>query len=118
MCGIAGWLRLRAGPIGDSRLNEPPVRVIEEVMDRQHHRGPDARGLWISPNQNAVFGHNRLSIVELTDAGAQPMVDNDSDWAITYNGELYNHKNLRQTLESSIRFVSKEIATLRFSSTV
>jgi asparagine synthase (glutamine-hydrolysing) len=75
-------------------------------MDRQHHRGPDARGLWISPNQNAVFGHNRLSIVELTDAGAQPMVDNDSDWAITYNGELYNHKNLRQALESKhqVRF--------------
>jgi asparagine synthase (glutamine-hydrolysing) len=106
MCGIAGWLKLRAGPIDDSSSNEPPVRVIERIMDRQHHRGPDARGLWVSPNQNAVFGHNRLSIVELTDAGAQPMVDNDSDWAITYNGELYNHKKLRQALESKhqIRF--------------
>jgi asparagine synthase (glutamine-hydrolysing) len=48
-----------------------------------------------------VFGHNRLAIVELSEAGAQPMVDNDFTWAITYNGELYNSKELRQVLQES-----------------
>ncbi len=106
MCGIAGWLNLQADPIVNVASRHPPVAVIERVLDHQHHRGPDARGLWVSPNQNVVFGHNRLAIVELTDAGAQPMVDNENDWVITYNGELYNYKKLRQDLEGKhqVRF--------------
>jgi asparagine synthase (glutamine-hydrolysing) len=100
MCGIAGWMKLRTGLTDGFGVKDRAVGVIERVVDRQSHRGPDARGLWVSPNHNLVFGHNRLSIVDLTNTGAQPMVDNESDWVITYNGELYNHKKLRQVLES------------------
>jgi asparagine synthase (glutamine-hydrolysing) len=103
MCGIAGWMKLHTGVTNVLGAKDRAVRVIERVIDRQRHRGPDGRGLWVSPNRNAVFGHNRLSIVELTNAGAQPMTDNESDWVITYNGELYNYKKLRQTLESKNR---------------
>jgi asparagine synthase (glutamine-hydrolysing) len=100
MCGIAGWFNTTPRLRGDASAKDVAVGVIERVLDRQHHRGPDARGLWVSPNHNAVLGHNRLAIVELSEAGAQPMVDSDSDWVITYNGELYNHKKLRQILET------------------
>lgn len=72
---------------------------ISGILDLQHHRGPDARGLWGSPCGRVLLGHNRLSIVELSEAGAQPMLDSDGDWAITYNGELYNYKELRATLK-------------------
>ena len=100
MCGVAGWINTsqvlgRAGVAKDHA-----VGVINGILERQHHRGPDARGLWVSQAKNVVFGHNRLAIVELSQAGAQPMVDNDSDWVITYNGELYNYKKLRQILET------------------
>ena len=75
------------------------VRIINKILDDQAYRGPDARGIWTDDSNKAVFGHNRLSIVELSEAGAQPMVSNDGRWVISYNGELYNYKNLRAQLE-------------------
>jgi asparagine synthase (glutamine-hydrolysing) len=100
MCGIAGWLNTTSRLRVDISSKESAIGVIAGILDRQHHRGPDARGLWVSANHDVVFGHNRLSILELSEAGAQPMVDSDSDWVITYNGELYNYKKLRQILET------------------
>ena len=106
MCGIAGWFNTNLHHNDTDAAKNTAVSVIQQVLERQHHRGPDARGLWVSPNHNAVLGHNRLAIVELSEAGAQPMVDSDSDWVITYNGELYNYKKLRQILEAKhqVRF--------------
>ena len=54
-----------------------------------------------------VLGHNRLSIVELSEAGAQPMVSSDGSWVISYNGELYNYKNLRQKLINKFGVIFK-----------
>jgi asparagine synthase (glutamine-hydrolysing) len=96
MCGIAGWVA--------KHLTAPEEILkrqmeVDRVLDRQHHRGPDARGTWISPCNRAVLGHNRLAIVDLSNSGAQPMSDADNDWAITYNGELYNYRELRALLQ-------------------
>jgi len=101
MCGVAGII-LSASRAPD-RL---PADAIARVLETQHHRGPDARGLWEDPAGNAVLGHNRLAIVDLTDTGAQPMHDDENRVVIVYNGELYNYKALRRYLEQrySVRF--------------
>ena len=81
------------------------VRVINKILDDQAYRGPDARGIWADDSNKAVFGHNRLSIVELSEAGSQPM--NDGRWVISYNGELYNYKNLRESLKKKFGITFK-----------
>ena len=101
MCGIAGLISSIPGAAGDSRAD-----AIARVLNAQHHRGPDARGLWEDPEGGAVLGHNRLAIVDLTDTGAQPMHDDEGRFVIVYNGELYNYKALRKYLEQrfGVRF--------------
>lgn len=101
MCGVAGWVLSAPGASGGS-----PAQAVSRVLDAQHHRGPDARGLWEDPLGSAVMGHNRLAIVDLTDTGAQPMHDDEGRFVIVYNGELYNYKALRKYLEQrfSVRF--------------
>lgn len=105
MCGVVGWVQTQESS-DRKRLTSQAEMAVSRVLDWQHHRGPDARGLWKSPDQKAILGHNRLAIVELTEAGSQPMVDSDTDWVISYNGELYNHKDLRESLRSkhNVRF--------------
>ena len=65
------------------------------------HRGPDAQGEWTSPDRKIWFGHTRLSIVDLSPTGAQPMHDPASGNVIIFNGEIYNHAKLRQELRAS-----------------
>jgi asparagine synthase (glutamine-hydrolysing) len=70
------------------------------------HRGPDAEGLWLDEHATVALGHRRLSVVELSPLGAQPMVSHDGRWALAYNGELYNHAALAAGLggaESALR---------------
>ena len=62
------------------------------------HRGPDASGTWLDPSGRMALGHTRLTIVDLSDAGAQPMTSRDGRWTITYNGEVYNTEDLRRSL--------------------
>jgi asparagine synthase (glutamine-hydrolysing) len=64
------------------------------------HRGPDSSGFWSSDKVDVFLGHRRLAVVDLTDCGAQPMKSGDGRWIITYNGEFYNHKDIRLELES------------------
>lgn len=92
MCGIAGLLALGGGelPGGDG------VRVVEAMTATLHHRGPDASGLVACGP--AVLGHARLSIIDLSERGAQPMRSVDERYALTYNGELYNFRELRAEL--------------------
>lgn len=96
MCGIAGIFHYRE-----------PRRVDASLLDRMTdliaHRGPDGRDVWID---GAVgFGHRRLSIVDLSEAGKQPMKTSDGGVVITYNGETYNHADFRPELEASgVRF--------------
>lgn len=88
MCGIAGFCNFR----GDWKKN------IGRMCDRMYHRGPDASGVWASDDQRVVLGHRRLSIVDLSPAGAQPMVSRDGRYVIAYNGEIYNHTAIRKKL--------------------
>lgn len=90
MCGIAGIKSLH----GDyNNLH----RHLEVMGDLIKHRGPDDKGIWVHNNQQIGFAHQRLSIIDLTVAGKQPMTDEYKNW-IVYNGEIYNYKLLKAEL--------------------
>ena len=74
-------------------------------------RGPDGKGLWVSPDELVGFGHRRLSIIDLTEAGAQPMTSADGRFVITFNGEIYNYRDLRRSLEATGRVFSSQSDT-------
>ena len=95
MCGIAGFLDLerRSG----SRELEALGRAMAATLN---HRGPDAHGVWADPEAGVVLGHTRLAIVDLSPAGAQPMVSSCGACVISYNGEIYNARDLRPELEA------------------
>ena len=100
---------------------------LEAMLTSQRHRGPDAQGIYLSPGGRAGLAHNRLSIIDLTDAGRQPLSDAQGRYWIVFNGEIYNYIELRAELEVKgleadsreegllvqIRQVADEIAELR-----
>ena len=88
MCGIAGLCNW-----GDSWQ-----RNIERMNEKMYHRGPDASGIWASEDCTVVLGHRRLSIVDLTPSGAQPMESGNGRYVIAYNGEIYNYPKIREKL--------------------
>lgn len=88
MCGIAGIIQLN-----DDKLH---LSKIENITARAAHRGPDGQGIFILGK--VALGHRRLSILDLTENGAQPMSDELNHYHITYNGEIYNYLELRQQL--------------------
>jgi asparagine synthase (glutamine-hydrolysing) len=92
MCGIAGIL-LETGVNAPRRL-----RSIDAMSDTLRHRGPDDGGIWLDPAAGIVLGHRRLSIVDLSPLGRQPMHSADDRFVITYNGEVYNAANIREEL--------------------
>src|ERR1700681_4068279 len=91
MCGIAGIVNFGRGA-------PPAETLLIRMRDAMVHRGPDGAGLWMSPNRAVGLAHRRLSIIDLSAAAAQPMCNEDSDIWVTYNGEMYNHLALRETL--------------------
>jgi asparagine synthase (glutamine-hydrolysing) len=93
MCGITGFL--------DPGTNdgESLSRRVAAMADRLHHRGPDAGGVWVEPAAGLAFGHRRLSILDLSPAGAQPMVSQCGRFTVCYNGEIYNAPELAERLE-------------------
>ncbi|MDK9720615.1 MAG: asparagine synthase (glutamine-hydrolyzing) [Rhodospirillales bacterium] len=86
MCGIAGL------------TGATPV-LLDEMIERLAHRGPDGRGTWTDPETGLGLGHTRLAIIDLSPAGAQPMQSPCGRYVITFNGEIYNHRELRAELE-------------------
>lgn len=88
MCGIAGWVDL-------SGVGPDAAAIAERLNDSQHHRGPDGGGLWISPL--AVLTHRRLAVIDVEN-GAQPMALPGDRLVLSYNGELYNFRELRGEL--------------------
>lgn len=94
MCGIAGILTTR---LDDTRRLST---ALEQMQSSLRHRGPDDAGLWTSPCRRAHFAHTRLSILDLSPAGHQPMHSPDGRLSIVFNGEIYNFLELRTKLES------------------
>lgn len=94
MCGITGILRYaKTAQAVDEAL-------IVTMRDTMAHRGPDAVGLFVSPQRNVGLGFRRLAIVDLSPAANQPMVSSDGTLVIVFNGEIYNHLVLRKALEA------------------
>lgn len=94
MCGINGIFahHYAANPVDRAEL--------ARTRDYMAARGPDGMGEWIADDGRIGFGHRRLSIIDLTEAGGQPMVSIDGKIVVTFNGEIYNHRELRRGLEA------------------
>ena len=90
MCGFVGYLP------GSNKQNDS--EIIEQMMDTIHHRGPDSGGYHVA--DHAVLGFRRLTIIDLSDAGNQPLFDETGRYTLTFNGEIYNHKDIRAELEA------------------
>jgi asparagine synthase (glutamine-hydrolysing) len=90
MCGLGGELRLDGAP--------PDVEAVARMSGRLGVRGPDGSGAW--HEGPLALLHHRLKIIDLSDAGAQPMVDDELDLVIVFNGCIYNHRELRSELEA------------------
>ena len=90
MCGIAGVVHLDGEPVS-------PV-ILKTMTDAIAHRGPDGEGQWIEGNIG--LGHRRLAIIDLSAAGHQPMITADNRYVLSYNGEIYNFRELRVELEA------------------
>jgi asparagine synthase (glutamine-hydrolysing) len=89
MCGVVGAVSGRSLKFG--------VRDLEAMSLSVRHRGPDSTGNWIE--EGTFLGHRRLAVVDLSAAGAQPMLSHNGRFAISYNGEIYNHLDVRRALE-------------------
>jgi len=94
MCGIAGIFRSRAmsGPSG--------LDALPAMLDTLRHRGPDGAGVWFDRNAGIALGHRRLAIVDLSEAGRQPMHGVGGRFVASYNGEIYNFLELRAQLQA------------------
>jgi asparagine synthase (glutamine-hydrolysing) len=91
MCGISGWF-LKP----DKQRDAADLQAMAEAIQ---HRGPDDRGYYVDRDRGVAFAHNRLSIIDLSSAGHQPMSSDDGSFVLCYNGELYNFLDLRRELE-------------------
>ena len=90
MCGIIGTFHPTAESVG--------AEILGRMRDCMAHRGPDGVGVWHSADRHCIFGHRRLSIIDLSDAANQPMVNPAGTVALIYNGEIYNHAEVRREL--------------------
>ncbi len=92
MCGIAGYRVVRGGA-------QPWAADLPLAVRSLHYRGPDDEGLWQAPDQLTGLGHRRLSILDLSPLGHQPMASACGDWVMVFNGEVYNFRQIRAQLE-------------------
>jgi len=93
MCGITG--------IFGSLRKEEFEKSIHRMSTSLIHRGPDDNGVWIDEKNGIALGHQRLSVVDLSVAGHQPMMSPCGDFSVVFNGEIYNHLQLREELNNS-----------------
>ncbi|WP_192499233.1 asparagine synthase (glutamine-hydrolyzing) [Skermanella pratensis] len=92
MCGICGFVE----PSG----RRAPESLVRAMADALAHRGPDGDGVWADEAAGVAFGHRRLAIVDLSPLGRQPMESADGRLVLTFNGEIYNYRELRADLEA------------------
>ena len=90
MCGIAGIL----APDGSIRRD-----IAISMMQSLTHRGPDGNGVWVDADAGIALSHSRLSIIDLSPLGSQPMISHQGRYVLSYNGEIYNHPQIRNALE-------------------
>ncbi|TPM24851.1 asparagine synthase (glutamine-hydrolyzing) [Mesorhizobium sp. B2-3-5] len=95
MCGIAGIL------LAPDAADTNALRAIGPMTMALRHRGPDGEAFWMSREAGIAFGHRRLAIVDLSEAGRQPMHSASGRYVITFNGEIYNFRDLRRELEGA-----------------
>ncbi len=96
MCGIVGVLDPRA-----ARPAAASEALVRDMAARMAPRGPDGSGVWTDAAAGITLGHRRLSILDLSPAGAQPMESADGRWVLTYNGEVYDHDELARDLDAA-----------------
>lgn len=96
MCGIVGVLSSKSNDLES---------IAREMTQTLHHRGPDDQGIWLDKKADIALGHARLSILDLTSAGHQPMISASERFVIAFNGEIYNHLHLRKEIEQ-LKFYS------------
>ncbi|MFI5305040.1 MAG: asparagine synthase (glutamine-hydrolyzing) [Nitrospiria bacterium] len=101
MCGIVGALVFN----NNSFVIDPSY--INRMRDVMVHRGPDGGGLWIRKDGKVALGHRRLSIIDLSNSASQPMSNEDGTLWVSFNGEIYNHEEIRKELEKSGRHLWK-----------
>ena len=94
MCGIAGIYAYHYA------ANAVDRGELRRIRDHMAARGPDGLGEWYSEDERVAFGHRRLSIIDLSKEGAQPMASADGKLIVTFNGEIYNYRQLRASLEA------------------
>ena len=94
MCGISGVLAFKNSNF------EVTADYLARMRDTMVHRGPDGAGLWISPDRHLGLGHRRLSIIDLSQVASQPMSNAEGSLRIVFNGEIYNHAEIRSELEA------------------
>jgi asparagine synthase (glutamine-hydrolysing) len=102
MCGIAGV-------VGDRRA----ANLVGGMIEVQRHRGPDGEGVFTDPSGEVALGHRRLAILDLSDAGRQPMTSADGRWTIVLNGEIFNYVELRRELGGVFRSATDTEVLLR-----
>ena len=95
MCGIAGFYNF------ENFSQEKIESIARQMGDSLTHRGPDSFGFWVDQTSEITFIHRRLSILDLSNAGNQPMHSPSGRYVITYNGEVYNHLALRKQIEKN-----------------
>jgi asparagine synthase (glutamine-hydrolysing) len=94
MCGLNGIFAYH------SAASMPEDRELLTTRDAMQKRGPDGAGTWRSADQRCGFGHRRLAILDLSERASQPMISEDGRFAIVFNGEIYNYRELRRALEA------------------
>lgn len=95
MCGVSGLLDFRQG-----QRTEEIISTVERMTETLRHRGPDGSGRWVDAPAGIALGHRRLAVIDLSAHGRQPMVSVDGRYVLSYNGEIYNFRELRRDLES------------------
>src|SRR3990172_7335802 len=95
MCGIAGFWQTTG------LTAQRAERIAEAMAQQLERRGPDDSGVWADADSGLTLAHRRLSILDLSAAGHQPMFSHPGRFVITFNGEIYNHLELRKQLQQA-----------------
>ena len=99
MCGIAGI-------VSKNKSTSEMEFITHEMLGKISHRGPDDKGVWIDEDSGVSLGHARLSIIDLSHAGHQPMISHDGNGVLVYNGEIYSKNELNDLMGNSVKYKS------------